>query len=215
MNRSIRRREFLKRSAVAAGALAGTSLLGVPAVWAQPAAGAKLGVAVVGAGGMGGYSMDCALNENLVAIADVDENTIAGVMKEKVKDRAKPKIFHDYRKMFDECQRDIDVVLVATPDHHHAPAAMRAIRLGKHAFAQKPLAHNIHECDALAKAAREHKVCTQMGNQGYCGEAIRLVAEFVAAGAIGEVLETHTILGRNFGGSGGRPAGKPAPAGKP
>jgi len=135
MNRSIRRRDFLKRSAAAAGAAAGTSLFGVPTLLAQPEANAKLGVAVVGAGGMGGYSVDCALNENLVAIADVDENTIAGVISGKVKDRAKPKIFHDYRKMFDECQRDIDVVLIATPDHHHAPAAIRAIRLGKHVFA--------------------------------------------------------------------------------
>ena len=212
MSRRIRRRDFLKRSAAAAGAVAATSLFGVPTILAQPAASAKLGVAVVGAGGMGGYSMDCALNENLVAIADVDDNTIANVMKDKVKDRAKPKIFCDYRKMLDECHRDIDVVLIATPDHHHAPAAIRAIRLGKHAFAQKPLAHNINECYVLAKAAQEHKVCTQMGNQGYCDERIRLVAEFIAAGAIGNVLETHTILGRNFGGSGGRPAGKPAPA---
>jgi predicted dehydrogenase len=113
--------------------------------------------------------------------------------------------------MFDECEKDIDVVHIATPDHHHAPAAIRAIRLGTHVFAQKPLAHNIYECYALAKAAREKQVCTQMGNQGYCGDTIRRVAEYIAAGAIGNVLETHTILGRNFGGSGGRPPSKPTP----
>ena len=66
----------------------------------------------IGAGGMGGYSMDCGLRENLVAIVDVDENTIARTMKEKVKDQAKPKIFYDYRKMLDECHRDLDVVQV-------------------------------------------------------------------------------------------------------
>ncbi len=92
-----------------------------------------------------------------------------------------------------------------------APAAIRAIRLGKHTFAQKPLAHDINECYVLAKAAKEKKVCTQMGNQGYCDDGIRRVAEYIAAGAIGTVLETHTILGRNFGGSGGRPASKPVP----
>ena len=105
--------------------------------------GQKLGVAVIGADGMGGYSTDEALRENLVAIADVDDNKIAQVMKSKVKDRPKPKIFNDYRKMLEECSRDIDVVLIATPDHNHAPAAIRAIDLGKHVFCQKPLAHNI------------------------------------------------------------------------
>ena len=124
-----------------------------------------------------------------------------------------PHFFTDYRKMLEECQKDIDVVLIATPDHHHAPAAIRAIHLGKAVFSQKPLAHNIYECYALAKAAREKKVLTQMGNQGYCGEAIRRCAEYVAAGAIGTVLETHTILDRNFGGTGGRPLSKPIPAG--
>lgn len=171
----------------------------------------KLGVAVIGAGGMGGYSLDLALREQLVALVDVDDNTIAQVLKDKVKGQAKPRVFHDYRKMLDECQRDLDVVLIATPDHHHAPAAIRAINLGKHVFAQKPLAHDIRECYVLAQAARKKKVCTQMGNQGYCGEGIRRVAEYIAAGAIGKVIETHTILGRNFGGSGGRPPSKPVP----
>lgn len=160
---------------------------------------------------MGGYSMDEALKENLVAIADVDENKIAQVLKDKVKTKAQPKIFYDYRKMLDACHRDIDVVLIATPDHHHAPAAIRAIRLGKHVFGQKPLAHNIAECYALAKAAKEKRVCTQMGNQGYCDDRIRRVSEYIAAGAIGDVVETHTVLGRNFGGAGGRPASKPVP----
>ena len=115
--------------------------------------------------------------------------------------------------MLDECHKDIDVVLVATPDHHHAPAAIRAIQLGKAVFSQKPLAHNIYECYALAKAAREKKVLTQMGNQGHCSDTIRQACEYIWAGAIGEVTETHSLLGRDFGGSGGRPASKPVPAG--
>ena len=201
------RREFLRSTLAVAGM---ASLATGPSLLAA-AADQKFGVAVIGAGGMGGYSMDLGLRENLVAIVDVDDNAIASVMKDKVKDRAKPKIFHDYRKMFDECEKDIDVVLIATPDHNHAPAAIRAIRLGKHVFCQKPLAHNIRECYVLAQAAKEKKVCTQMGNQGYCGGTIRSVAEYIAAGAIGNVTETHTVLGRNFGGSGGRPPSKPVP----
>jgi predicted dehydrogenase len=212
MSKSCSRRSFLKGSATAVGGvLAGVSR--APFVLAGQSASDKLRVAVIGAAGMGAYAVGCALSENLVALADVDEKNIAKVMKESVKDTAKPKIFYDYRKMLDECHNDIDVVLISTPDHHHAPAAMRAINYGKHVFCQKPLAHNIAECYALAKAAREKKVLTQMGNQGYCGEPIRRVAEYVAAGAIGQVTETHTILDRNFGGTGGRPPAKPIPAG--
>lgn len=207
------RRQFLKVSAAAAGAAALASVSQGPFVLAQGSSGDKLRVAVIGPGGMGGYSVGCALQENFVAMAEVDENTAAKVMKDSVKDKAKPKIFHDYRKMLDDCRKEIDVVLIATPDHQHAPAAIRAINDGKHVFCQKPLAHNIAECYALAKAAKEKKVLTQMGNQGYCGEAMRRVAEYVAAGAIGDVIETHTLLDRNFGGKGGRPPSKPIPAG--
>ncbi|HAK97149.1 MAG TPA: oxidoreductase, partial [Planctomycetes bacterium] len=80
-------------------------------------------------------------------------------------------------------------------------------------FCQKPLAHDIAECYALAKAAKEKRVLTQMGNQGHCSEEIRRVCEYIWAGAIGDVTETHTILGRNFGGKGGRPPSKPVPKG--
>jgi predicted dehydrogenase len=213
MSHRYSRRAFLKSSVAAGGAAALASVSSGPLVLAQQAQPDKLRVAVIGAAGMGGYSVGCALTEQLVALVDVDEKNITQVMRDSVKDSAKPKLFHDYRKMLDECHKDLDVVLIATPDHHHAPAAIRAINYGKHVFCQKPLAHNIAECYALAKAAKDKKVLTQMGNQGYCGEAIRRVAEYVAAGAIGPVTETHTLLGRNFGGSGGRPASKPVPAG--
>jgi predicted dehydrogenase len=115
--------------------------------------------------------------------------------------------------MLDECHKDIDVVLIATPDHTHAPAAIRALQLGKAVFCQKPMTHNIYESYALAKVARKKKLLTQMGNQGHCGENIRRVCEYIWDGAIGEVTETHSILGRNFGGSDGRPPSKPVPAG--
>ena len=211
----ISRRRFLQRSATLAGAAAGAHWMALPNVLAAPAPNAKLGVAVIGVGGMGGYSFGAGMNERLVALCDVDDNTIARALKEfgeKKKDQPAPRTYFDYRKLLDECHREIDVVLIATPDHHHAPAAIRAIHLGKAAFCQKPLAYNIHECHALARAAREKNVLTQMGNQGHCGEAIRRACEYLWAGAAGHVTETHTILGRNFGGQGGRPASKPVPA---
>jgi predicted dehydrogenase len=210
------RREFIKQAAVMAGAAVGVQRLGGPYVLAGPSPNTVLGVAVVGVGGMGGYSVGAAMGERIVAICDVDENNIANAMKdigEKQTDKPAPKVYHDYHKMLDECHKDLDVVLIATPDHNHAPAAIRAISLGKATFSQKPLAHNVYECYALAKAAKEKKVLTQMGNQGHCGEDIRRVCEYIWAGAVGNLTETHTILGRNFGGSGGRPAGKPVPKG--
>jgi predicted dehydrogenase len=211
------RRSFLKKGMALAGASMAAASWRGPNVLAAPAPGSKLGVAVVGARGMGGYSVDCALSERLVALVDVDENAIAAAMKE-IQDREKdkapnPKVFYDYRKMLDECHKDLDAVLIATPDHNHAPAAIRAINLGKATFAQKPLAHNVRECYVLGKAAKEKKVPTQMGNQGHCSEGIRRLVECIWAGAVGNVKESHTTLGRNFGGTGGRPASKPVPKG--
>ena len=147
-------------------------------------------------------------------MCDVDDKTMADRLRqfsERLRGQPAPKAFYDYRKMLEECHKDIDVVLIATPDHNHAPAAIRAIHLGKAAFSQKPLAHDIYECYALAKAAREKKVPTQMGNQGHCSDSIRKACEYIWAGAIGNVTETHSLLGRNFGGSGGRPAEQARP----
>ena len=207
------RRGFLKKGVAVAGAATATALLRGPYVLGETKPNSKLGVAVVAAGGMGGYSVDMSLRERPVAFVEVDDGRLGGAMRKVAAKGPKPKVYHDYRKMLDECHKDIDVVLVATPDHHHAPACIRAIKLGKHAFSQKPLAHNIAECYALAKAAKEHKVLTQMGNQGHCGERIRRVCEYIWAGAVGNVTEAHAILGRNFGGTSGRPKSKPVPKG--
>ena len=206
------RRDFVKRSALVAGASMACSVA-APYVLSAPEPSKKLGVAVIGGDGMGQYSTGEALKERFVALVEIEDSRMANVMKRVEAAGQKPKTYYDYRKMLDECHKEIDVVLIATPDHNHAPAAIRAIHLGKHVFCQKPLAHNIRECYELAKAAKEKKVLTQMGNQGHCGETIRRVVEFIWAGAIGNVLETHTILGRNFGGKGGRPPSKPVPPG--
>src|ERR1035438_1674572 len=210
----INRRRFLQRSAALAGMAAGAQYIGMPSLLGADSPNSKLGVAVIAADGMGGYSFDCAMRERFVAVCDVDDNKLAGKLKlfsDKVKDQPAPKAYYDYRKMLEECHKDIDVVLIATPDHHHAPAAIRAIHLGKAVFSQKPLAHNIAECYALAKAAREKKGLTQMGNQGHCSDTIRKACEYIWAGAIGNVTETHSLLGRNFGGSGGPAARRAAP----
>ena len=88
-----------------------------------------------------------------------------------------------------EKQKDIDGVVVATPDHTHAVISMAAIRAGKHVYCQKPLTHDIYESRMLAQAARETKVATQMGIQGHSMEGIRMMREWIEAGLIGEVHE--------------------------
>jgi predicted dehydrogenase len=143
----------------------------------------------------------------------VDEKKIGEAVK-ALGDKAKePPVYHDYRKMFDERHKEIDAVLIATPDHNHAPAAVRAIRLGKHVFVEKPMTWCLYEARTLAEEARKHKVATQMGNQGHSGEGYRRLCEYVWAGAVGNVTETHSLMSRNFGGTGGRPAKKDVPTG--
>ena len=207
MSDATSRREFMAKATLLAGAAMISSR-------AKAAPGDKLRCAVVGSGGMGGYATDQAINEVPVAFVDVDDGRLAECIK-KATDKGKqaPKGYSDYRKMIDECANDIDVVLISTPDHHHGPAAIRAMNAGKHVFVQKPMGHNIRECYELAKAAKEKKVLTQMGNQGHTGESLRVACEYLQAGCIGGVVQTHTILGRNFGGTGKRPASKPVPAG--
>jgi len=209
----IDRRRFLQQSAAVGGAVAGAQVFGVPAVLSARAPGAKLGIAVIGCGGQGSGNPGIAARERLVALVDVDDRRLARAV-EKVAARVKqPKTYHDYRKMFDECHKDIDAVFIATPDHHHAPAALRAIELGKSVFVEKPLTWCLYEARKLTEAARKHKVATQMGNQGHSFDGYRILCESLWAGAIGKVTATHSLMGRSFGGTGGRSRGKPVPEG--
>jgi predicted dehydrogenase len=208
MPRKPSRRSFLKHSAAAAVVPA----FGVPTILAQKNPNEKLGIAVIGCGGQGGGNPGTAANERLVALVDVDEKIIAGTLK-RLGDKAKdPPVFHDYRGMFDKCAKNLDAVLIATPDHHHAPAAIRAIRLGKSVFCEKPLTWCIYEARTLTTEARKNKVHTSMGNQGHAGEGYRRLCEYIWAGAIGDVTETHSLMTRNFGGKGTRPKSQPVPA---
>ena len=136
----------------------------------------------MGAGDIGAVADD----NNIVALCDVDLDRCAGTLKKF----PKAKLFRDFRKMFDAMEREIDAVIVATPDHFHAVAAMAAIKRGKHVYCEKPLAHSIYEVRQLMKAAREHKVVTQLGNQGHSFGSTRTFCEWIWDGAIGKV---HTI----------------------
>ncbi|MGA2864198.1 MAG: Gfo/Idh/MocA family oxidoreductase [Verrucomicrobiota bacterium] len=146
----------------------------------------KLNLAGIGVGGQGGGDLAQMQSENIVALCDVDQHYAAGTFKRYP--QAKP--FTDYRRMLDQ-MKEIDGVVVGTPDHHHAFASMEAIKRGKHVYCEKPLTHSVWEARQLAEAARAAKVATQMGNQGQASEQTRRLCEHVWAGAIGPVHEAH------------------------
>ncbi len=148
----------------------------------------KLNLAGIGFGSRGAVDVDeaASLGHNIVAMCDVDEN-YAG--KEFAK-YPKATRFTDYRVMLEKMGREIDAVIIGTPDHTHAVIAMEAMRHKKHVYCEKPLAHSIHDVRELMAAAHEHKVVTQLGNQGHSTDSIRRVCEWVWAGTIGQV---HTI----------------------
>ncbi len=144
----------------------------------------KLNIAGIGIGWMGARNMHTCAGQNIVALCDVDHAFAAKTFKEF----PKAKVHKDYRLML-ENQKDIDAVLIATPDHTHAVISMAAMQAGKHVFCQKPLAHDVYESRMLAKAAKQSGVVTQMGIQGHSAEGLRLICEWIWAGTIGAVRE--------------------------
>lgn len=152
----------------------------------------KLNLAAVGVGGMGGSNLSRCTSENIVALCDVDAGGYAAKTFAKYQHA---KEYKDFRVMLDQ-QKDIDAVIVATPDHTHAVIALAAIQQGKHVYVQKPLTHSVYEARILTEAARKHKVATQMGNQGHSGEGTRQICEWIWAGAIGPVREVHAWTNR-------------------
>ena len=144
----------------------------------------KLNIAGIGIGGMGKHNLGNLHTENIVALCDVDHGYVAPVFLKY----PGAKRYKDYRRMLDT-QKDIDAVVIATPDHTHAVIAMAAIGAGKHVYCQKPLTHDIYEARALALAAAQSPVATQMGIQGHSGQGMRLLCEWIWDGAIGEVRE--------------------------
>ena len=146
----------------------------------------KINVAGIGIGGQGASDLSNMESENIVALCDVDQNHAAHVFKKY----PQAKQFTDYRKMLEE-MKEIDGVVIATPDHLHAFAAMEAIKHGKNVYCEKPLTHSVWEARQLAKAAREAKIATQMGNQGQASKETRQLCELVWSGVIGKVREAH------------------------
>ena len=205
MSRRTSRRRFLGQSAaVTAGAGFFTSA--APQVKAQSAL-QSLAAGCIGVGGKGGGDTKH-IAENDVAIAgicDVDGSTLTRAGKSY----PDAKQFTDFREMLDQMGDKIDIVTVSTPDHTHAAAAVRAMRLKKHVYCQKPLTWSIREARMMRETAAEMGVVTQMGNQGTSENGLREAVEIIRSGAIGDVSEVHIWSNRPVWPQGiGRPDGE-------
>jgi len=193
------RRTFLKSSALAAAALTLPRFaIGQPGA----SSNSKINVACIGVGGRGWYAVSELLKNphvNVVALCDVDQLMIDSTYA-KAAELAKAgaftgpdlktlPVYRDYREMFTAMSDKIDAVTVSTPDHHHYPAAMLAIKRGKHVYVEKPLTHSVGEARALRAAVKKHGVISQMGNQGRATDGIRLMKEWADAGVLGHVRD--------------------------
>lgn len=182
--KKISRRAFMGGSAAAAAmTIVPASVLGGPN---RTAPSEKLNIVGIGVGGQGRWDIDNLSGENIVALCDVDWARAADTFRSY----PKAKKYRDFRVMLEK-EKGIDAVVVATPDHVHAVASMMAIKMGKHVYCEKPLTRTVHEARAIAKAAQQAGVATQMGNQGMAFEGNRLINEWIWDGAIGPVREVH------------------------
>ncbi len=187
------RRSFVLRASASVAAFSIVPGYVIGARGQTPPSG-RLNIAAVGVGGMGRNNLRklAEAGENIVALCDVDSGERAAKV---IALYPKAKVYRDYRVMLEK-QKDIDAVIVATPDHSHGVIGMAVIKAGKHIYLQKPLAHSLYEVRQLTEAARAHKVVTQMGNQGHSGEGARQLCEWIGSGAIGAVREVHAWTNR-------------------
>lgn len=183
MSNKINRRQFLKT-----GALTGAFFWASPRViWCEmKSPSEKLDIAGIGVGGRGADDINGVSSENIVALCDVDERQAAATFRRFPKARR----HSDFRKML-EAEKSIDAVVIATPDHTHATAAVMAMKLGKHVYCEKPLTHSIYEARVMRETAARCKVVTQMGIQGHSYDGHRRAVELIQAGVLGAIREVH------------------------
>jgi len=192
MNRTITRRELLRRSAFAGGAL------WVTAGFVKRTEGSpndKLNIACIGIGGRGRANVNGVGKENIVALCDVDDKRAGDAYKKF----PWAKKYYDFRRMLDELDRQIDAVVVSTPDHTHFHPAATAMEMGKHLYLEKPMAHSPWEVRRLTRLAAEKKVTTQLGVQRHTLTNMHRVVELIKSGAIGDVREVHAWIGGDRG----------------
>ncbi len=158
----------------------------------------RLQVALIGVGGRGKVNHNAILkltNVDIVAICDVDSEFLAAAAELS----PKAKLYRDYRVLLEKLDKQIDAVVVSTPDHMHAPISMAAMEAGKHVYCEKPLAHNVLENRQLREMSEKTGLATQMGIQNSSGVAYRMTREYIQSGLIGKVSEVHVWSFKDWG----------------
>jgi len=188
MSLRINRRRLLETSA-----LMGASVLLTRNSKAAPprSVNEKLNIGVIGIANQGAYNLESVQSENIVALCDVDDNYLAATAQRF----PRAVTYNDYRKMLE--RKDLDAVVIATPDHTHAPATLAALETGRHVYCEKPLTHTVVEARRVAEAAKKYKRVTQMGTQIHASNNYRRVVELIQSGAIGAVTEAHAGSGES------------------
>jgi predicted dehydrogenase len=197
----VSRRRFLGTAA----AVGAAGVVGPHANFAQekkPAPSERLRLGLIGVGGQGGFHVGNARSQDVVALCDIDSERLGKVAT----GFTSAKTYADYRRVLDH--KDIDAVIICTPDHTHACISVQAMRAGKDVYCEKPLAHSVQEVRAMIRTAAEHKRITQMGTQIHAGGNYRRVVELVQSGAIGKVQEVHVWVPTSYAG-GNRPKETP------
>ncbi len=192
MPHKLNRRDWLRGSALAG---AGLFVSGAPSRAASTSPNEKLNIACVGLGNQGQANLKLVASQNIVALCDVDD---ARTTKYGEK-FPKAKRFADFRVLLDTMDQQIDAVVVTIPNHSHATVANMAMRMGKHCYCEKPLAHSIVEVRRMQRVAAKHNVVTQMGTQNHAGTNYRRVVELIQSDAIGSVKKVHIWFGRPGG----------------
>lgn len=200
------RRHFIRNTSLAAGSffIVPRHVLGRGFI----APSDKLNIGIIGVGGKGAYNTKMVYNngaENIAALCDVDERQTVEARKQF----DKAPFYRDFRQMLEKENKNIDAVIVSTPDHMHTVIALAAMQMGKHVYVEKPLTHDIAEARLLTQAAKKYRVVTQMGNQGSSGDDTRKVEAWIQDGVIGDVHTVHVWTNRPVW-----PQGIPTPTGK-
>lgn len=175
----------------------------------------KITIALIGCNGMGWYNLTDHLKfpeVECAALCDVDENVLnkRAAELEKLTSK-KPKLYKDYRQVLDD--KNINAVIIGTPDHWHCLMAVNACEAGKDVYVEKPLANSIAECDAMVKAARKHKRVVQVGQQQRSGQHWQDVVGIVKSGKLGLIRKIKTWAYFEYGAGSPRVPDSPTPAG--
>ena len=198
MSRRFSRRQFLGHTVSGTGAVLGAGFFVNPLVARNSSSpNERLNIASVGTRRRAGANLAGVSGENIVALVDVDARALEEVGPRYPEARR----YRDFRVMLEKEQDKIDAVLVSTPDHIHAPATAMALRMKKHVYCEKPLAHTVFEARTVRELAKQNNLVTQMGTQIHAENNYRRVVELIQSGAIRPVRDVHVWSAASYSGS--------------